>query len=125
LGNENRRGLDGGAEVLALKRRAGTTFVSNNALGFRCVVKRLLAPKKDSSAADSKWQRRLPLLGVVTFAIRPRRAERGWPAAQSFLAGCLLCIGSPGLWQRAGFVKAAVVEDRAANAQRIAIPDAA
>jgi hypothetical protein len=26
--------------------------------------------------------------------------RRGWPAAQSFLAGCSLCIGSPGRWQR-------------------------
>jgi hypothetical protein len=34
--------------VLDLKRRAGTTFVSNNAQGRCCVVKRLLAPKKDS-----------------------------------------------------------------------------
>jgi hypothetical protein len=109
--------------VLDLKRRAGTTFVSNNAQGRCCVVKRLLAPKKDpvrrtanGSAPVRYWA------SLVTFANRPRR---GWPAAQSFLAGRSLCIGSPGLSRRAGLVKGRRGGGQASATSRIVIPEAA
>lgn len=85
--------------MLDLKRRAGTAFQGVRAVQTRPLPSQWLkvcAPPEGCFCSGQQMAGRPFRCWASLVCTEAKRAARGWPAAQSFLAGILRCIGSPG-----------------------------